>query len=86
MKVNLLTTVSLTALTLLGCVLPLVLAADSKPEICYGMALSDGKGLGPYQAGVISALLKSYPSEQVAYQAVSGVNQGALNAHILAQF
>jgi predicted acylesterase/phospholipase RssA len=85
MKALHLLALNLTVLSLLN--LSTLANADSaKPDICYGMALSDGKGLGPYQAGVISALLENYPSEQVAYQAVSGVNQGALNAHILAQF
>jgi predicted acylesterase/phospholipase RssA len=51
---------------------------------CYALALSSGNSMGAYQAGVISQLLSSNPSDEVAYQAVSGVTEGALNAMILA--
>jgi len=29
----------------------------SNSDFCYGLALSDGKAMGPYQAGVMSALI-----------------------------
>ena len=34
----------------------------TKSDKCYGLALADGKGVGPYQAAVISALLENLPA------------------------
>ena len=39
-----------------------------------------------YQAGVISGLAATLPASEMAYQAVSGVAGGAVNAVILATF
>lgn len=39
-----------------------------------------------YQAGVISGLAATLPAAEMAYQAVSGVAGGAVNAVILATF
>jgi hypothetical protein len=33
---------------------------DEGNKKCYGLSLSSGKGLGPYQAGAISALLNEF--------------------------
>ena len=39
-----------------------------------------------YQAGVIKGIASTLPADQVAYQAISGVSGGAVNAAILANY
>ena len=53
-------------------------ASDSK---CYGLALSSGSNVGPYQAGALQAMLESG-----GWDAISGVTEGALNAYILSLY
>ena len=53
-------------------------ASDSK---CFGLALSSGSSVGPYQAGALQAMLESG-----GWDAVSGVTEGALNAYILSLY
>lgn len=46
---------------------------------CYGLAISAGKGIGPYQAGSIQAML----DRGLHWDAISGVTEGAINAYLL---
>ena len=57
--------------------------ADDK---CYALAFSSGDQSSIYQAGVIKGFVANYTSEEMAYQAVSGVSGGAVNAAFLASF
>ena len=70
------------AVTALVAALAQTVAADK----CYALALSSGDQNSSYQAGVLSAFAANLPADQVAYQAVSGVSGGAINASILASF
>ena len=53
---------------------------------CYALALSSGDQNSSYQAGVLSAFAANLSADEIAYQAVSGVSGGAINAAILASF
>ena len=54
---------------------------------CYALALSSGDQNSVYQAGVLKGLIQGAGSSAgFAYQAVSGVQGGAMNAAILASF
>jgi predicted acylesterase/phospholipase RssA len=55
--------------------------ASAASDKCYGLALSSGKNVGPYQAGALQALL-----ENGSWDAISGVTEGALNAYILSLY
>jgi hypothetical protein len=34
---------------------------------CFGLAFAEGKGMGPYQAGVMSSLIKQMAQENRTY-------------------
>ena len=51
---------------------------------CYALALGSGTESAAFQVGALQGLLNKLPSEQVQYQAVSGISGGAVNAVILA--
>jgi predicted acylesterase/phospholipase RssA len=55
--------------------------ASAASDKCYGLALSSGKNVGPYQAGALQAML-----EGGSWDAISGVTEGALNAYILSLY
>jgi len=58
---------------------------QTRPDKCYGLALSDSHNVGPFQAGVIKGLIENMKAGYGAeYQTISGIAVGALNAHILA--
>ena len=57
---------------------------ETEGDKCYGLAIASGKNYGPYQAGAIKAMLEN-PNEG-KWDAISGVNEGALNAYILSLF
>ena len=51
---------------------------EDRPDICYGIALSDASDFGPYQAGALIGLLEHQKIVQESYQVVTGVSLGAL--------
>ena len=54
---------------------------------CYALALSSGDQSSMYQAGVIKGLIEAKGSSaEFGYQAISGVQGGAMNAALLANF
>lgn len=55
---------------------------------CYGLAFSSGDETSAYQAGVMSGIASSskLSAEERAYDAVSGVSGGAINAVILSNY
>ena len=57
---------------------------EERPDVCYGIALSDASDFGPYQAGALSALLKHQMLTGENYAITTGVALGALNAYIIA--
>jgi predicted acylesterase/phospholipase RssA len=59
--------------------------SSQRPSKCYGIAITDGHDLGPYQAGAISGLLENLESD-TKYTTVTGVSVGAINAYILSQY
>lgn len=61
-----------------------VFAQQVAADKCYALALSSGDQNAMYQAGVLSGLQAA--GEAVGYQAVSGVQGGAMNAAILANY
>eukprot|EP01017_Pseudomicrothorax_dubius_P032677 TRINITY_DN42_c0_g1_i2.p1 TRINITY_DN42_c0_g1~~TRINITY_DN42_c0_g1_i2.p1 ORF type:complete len:385 (+),score=117.56 TRINITY_DN42_c0_g1_i2:82-1155(+) len=63
--------------------LNVLLAGDRK---CYALVLSSGGDKGAYQAGAIAGLINSVPAEQIAWDVVTGIGAGALNAAGISQF
>ena len=57
--------------------------SDGKPDKCYGIALADSTDFGPYQAGALIGLLKHQNRTKEAYQVITGMALGALNAYIM---
>ena len=62
------------------------LAAQAAADKCYAIAFSSGDESAAYQAGVLKGLVESYPADEVAYSAISGISGGAVNAVILANY
>ncbi|CDW78254.1 patatin-like phospholipase family protein [Stylonychia lemnae] len=50
---------------------------------CYILAMSSGQEQAAYQAGVLKGLASKLTTEELSYQAVSGIAGGAVNAAIL---
>lgn len=61
-------------------------AQQAVADKCYALALSSGDQSSMYQAGVLSGFAQTYGADEMAYQAVSGVSGGAVNAAILASY
>ena len=57
---------------------------EERPDVCYGIALSDAEDFGPYQAGALRGLLKHQMLTGEHYAITTGVALGALNAYIIA--
>ncbi|CDW79623.1 patatin-like phospholipase family protein [Stylonychia lemnae] len=57
----------------------------AKLDKCYGLVLSDGIDLGPYQAGVLSHYTKAMLEINQTYNFISGVGVGGINAFLFAQ-
>jgi len=53
---------------------------------CYALALSSGDESSAYQAGVMTGLFGSLSADEVAYDAISGISGGAVNAVILSSY
>ena len=53
---------------------------------CHALAFSSGDESAAYQSGVMAGLFASLPAEDVAYDAISGISGGAVNAVILASY
>lgn len=72
-------------LALLAGSLSMVSAADGK---CRALALSSGDESAAYQAGVLKGIVNSskLTSDDWAYDTVSGISGGALNAVLLSSF
>jgi predicted acylesterase/phospholipase RssA len=63
-------------------------ATEAKPEKCYALAFSSGDESSAYQAGVMSGIAASdhLQDSERAYQSVSGVSGGAVNAVIMSNY
>lgn len=65
----------------------MVLEAKASGEKCYALALSSGDETSAYQAGAIAGIANSNLSaDEYAYDSVSGVSGGAINAVILSNY
>lgn len=69
----------------------LAVSASGKEEAangkCYALAFSSGDETSAYQAGAMAGIANSKLSpDEYAYDAVSGVSGGAINAVILANY
>jgi len=53
---------------------------------CRALAMGGGGDKGAYQVGVLQGLTQLLPGEEVAYDFITGVSAGALNACIMSQF
>lgn len=53
---------------------------------CYALAFSAADESAGYQAGVLKGLIETNGSEQHDYDAISGVDGGAVNAAIFSSF
>lgn len=53
---------------------------------CRALALEGGGDKGAYQLGVLEGLTKLLPGEEVAYDFITGVSAGALNACFMSQY
>ena len=60
----------------LGCLVKLSQGA----EVCRALALSGGGSVGSYEAGVIYGLNHHQDPTEVAWDVISGVSAGAINA------
>ena len=53
---------------------------------CRGLALSPGGSHGAYEAGAFDSFVKTLPAEEYAYDIVTGVSIGAINAGLISLF
>ena len=60
--------------------------SEAKNDKCYVLALSSGDENAVYQVGALAGLLQHYGSSEVAYDAISGIGGGAINAVMLSNF
>ena len=61
-------------------------AGIAHSEKCRAISLEGGGSHGAYEAGAIWQLVNSLPSEEVAWNVVTGVSTGALNSGGVAQY
>jgi predicted acylesterase/phospholipase RssA len=59
-----------------------LVAADK----CRSLVLEGGGAFGAYQAGAIAGLVAGLPTEETAYDVITGVSVGALNAAAFTQY
>ena len=61
---------------------------ENKPNAgqCHALALSSGDESAIYQVGALAGLVNSTAASEYAYDSVSGVSGGAINAVMLASF
>lgn len=71
---------------LLALLMPTYFLSTVKADKCYAIAFSAGDERAAYQAGVFTGFVNNLSADQVAYSAISGVEGGAINAAILAQY
>ena len=69
---------------LIICTVLFSLILADEPKKCRILSLEGGGDKGAYQAGGIHALVNGLPAEDVAYDVVSGISIGSLNALIMA--
>lgn len=62
------------------------LISPSYAEVCRSISLEGGGGRGAYEAGAIWALTNLSSPEDVAYNVVTGISAGSLNAFAVCQF
>lgn len=55
-------------------------SAYAKQEVCHALAMSGGANKGAYEAGVVYGLAHNLPADQVAWDVITGVSAGAINA------
>ena len=62
--------------------------AQAPPEKCHALAFSSGDEGAAYQAGAIHGIVNSgkVPATEYAYDSVSGISGGAINAVLLSSF
>mmetsp|Transcript_104048 Transcript_104048/g.143934 ORF Transcript_104048/g.143934 Transcript_104048/m.143934 type:complete len:100 (+) Transcript_104048:63-362(+) len=63
-----------------------LIAQVAQAEKCYVLALSSGEESAAYQAGVIKGLAETLDMENRSYDAISGVQGGAVNAVLLSAY
>ena len=63
-----------------------LLLAGQAEATCRALALEGGGDKGAYQVGAIQALVENLPPVEVAYNFITGVSAGALNACMMSQF
>ena len=73
---------------LVVCLLAFMLATGFAKEDrrCYAIVFSAGADKGAYQAGVVQGLVENLNSTDVAWEVVSGVAIGSINAALLSVF
>ena len=62
----------------------LILSVSSQK--CYGVAFEGGGGKGAYEAGVMFAFANATGGPVIAYNIISGISIGAVNAGLASQF
>ena len=63
-----------------------MIAQVAQAEKCYVLALSSGEESAAYQAGVIKGLAETLDMHNRSYDAISGVQGGAVSAVLLSAF
>lgn len=64
----------------------LLYANAANLEVCRGLVLQGGSDKGAYQAGALQGLLQGLGAEGIAYDVISGVTIGSVNAAWMSQF
>ena len=68
------------ALRLVALLVAVAGAASSKPKVCRVLALSGGGDKGAYEAGVVAGLVQNLPKGEAAWDVVTGISAGSINA------
>ena len=68
------------------CLIVLLLSLASASDTCLALVMEGGGTHGAYEAGVLYSLTHNLPASEVAWNVISGISTGSLNAGQCAQF